>query len=355
MTTYSYANTLGTGSRTGTITVTTTATLGGGTAPHLVDGNKGANSTNACFFAAGQSGVEVKFDLGSSKIIRQARWFQDTTNTHGTWKWRGSNDDSSYTDIGAAFTLGGVNGGQIHTTLIDNTTAYRYYKLVQQTGTTSSGPWLEEIEFFIEGATDDEGDTSYAYPLGGDTTHAGDVATVDGDGLDRRTHITATANYAGASGEVFSAVVNGSTAHDTTNSYEFQAKTDYILKFAFDVAQRITAHTLQLSNGTAEGTYTLEGSNDDSAYTSIATGVAFPASSFQEVAYTNVTAYKYYRFTQTGGTTSSSPWVTEMYFKLVPTVHGGGGGGGGSAILRIMPTQANRMKPVVSSRKFPVT
>ena len=79
------------------------------------------------FWWNGGSSATLKFDLGSAKVIKQARWKQSNSSTHGLFKWQGSNDDSTYTDIGGAFTLGGATV-QIHTTLINNETAYRYYR-----------------------------------------------------------------------------------------------------------------------------------------------------------------------------------------------------------------------------------
>jgi hypothetical protein len=70
----------------------------------------------------------------------------DTADSHGTWKWQGSNDDSSYTDIGSSFTLGGSTT-QTQTELNGNVTAYRYYKLLGVSGTCTDTPYLEEIEF----------------------------------------------------------------------------------------------------------------------------------------------------------------------------------------------------------------
>lgn len=148
-----YARYGGVGDRTGFVTVTTTATLGGGTIDNLVDGsrlNNAAvdNGTFAIFFNAGQSTREIKFDFGAgfSPKIQEITWFQDGTQNHGTWKFAGSNDDSSYTDLATGMTLGGA----VETTysgMSGNTTAYRYYKLIQTAGTTSSSPWIRECWF----------------------------------------------------------------------------------------------------------------------------------------------------------------------------------------------------------------
>ena len=313
---YSYANTGGTGNRTGSITVTTTATLGAGAIANLVNGDNTANSTHACWFSNGQSGREVKFDFGSGRIVRQARWRQDSTGTHGTWKWQGSNDNSSWADIGGTFTLGGVNGDQVHHTLINNTTAYRYYRLLQTAGTTSSGPWLREIEFFLDGATDSLGDTSYRYALGGGTSDAGATTGSGGNGVDRSGTITVTANRTNNP----SNLVDGAAGNNTTDSADMQnAQTDAVITFDLGSKHCITAFAWEQNNSTGQGNWDFEGSNDNASWTGIAANFSLVnGTAFRELTFTNANAYRYYRLKQVSGSTSSSPWLHEIYFKLVP-------------------------------------
>ena len=166
---------------------------GGGTASQLVNGSA-ANE----FWWNGGSGATLTFDLGTAKVIKQARWKQSNSSTHGTFKWQGSNDGTTYSDIGGTFTLGGATV-QVHTSLIDNATAYRYYRLTQTAGSTSNSPFLQEVEFYIEGATKDLPDGSYRYPCGGGSDVGGDVSGVGGSGVDRSSLITVTAGYSVAS------------------------------------------------------------------------------------------------------------------------------------------------------------
>jgi hypothetical protein len=171
---YSYSNTLGTGDRRSTITVTTSGGSSSGTVANLVDGTTSGNP----FFSGG---VTFTFDLGSAKVIKQVRWKQTNSTAHGLYKWQGSNDDSSYTDIGGAFTLGGATVN-IHQTLINNETAYRYYKLTPTTGSMSASPDIQEVEFFIEGSTSDQPDTCYLYPCGGGVNAGGQSSGTGGNG-----------------------------------------------------------------------------------------------------------------------------------------------------------------------------
>ena len=142
-----------TGDRTASITVTTTlpGAVGGGTPSNLVDGDFGANSTDAMDMANGHavSGLYIRFQYGVSTKITEAKWYQQNTASLGTWKWQGSNDASAWTDIGSQFTLGGATT-QTQTELSTNTNGYLYYQLIGVSGNWASGaarPFILEVEF----------------------------------------------------------------------------------------------------------------------------------------------------------------------------------------------------------------
>lgn len=141
------------------ITVTNDGSLFTGTSNlhNLVDGDLGANSGGAAFWnpqsAAGKS---LTFDLKAPVVLKQFRWRQDTSNSHGTFKLQGSNDNSTYTDIGSSFTLGGAATSTYDVSA--NTTAYRYIRLLGVSGTTSGTPWLIEAEFETEHSSYEAGD-----------------------------------------------------------------------------------------------------------------------------------------------------------------------------------------------------
>lgn len=151
--TFSYSNPLGTGDRTSTITVTNSGGSTFDSPSKLVNGN----TTENAFW--GYGAITIKFDLGSPKIIRQARWIQNTSTTHsGLFQWQGSNDDTNYDDIGGTFNLGGAPVSLCNT-LLDNAIAYRYCRLTPTAGASLSGtPYFREVEFYIEGSIDDPPD-----------------------------------------------------------------------------------------------------------------------------------------------------------------------------------------------------
>ena len=157
--TTSYSNLGGTGSRTW-ITATMSGLVGGCSPPTalpLVDGSYSNGCSTATAWGGSNTAGEIKFDFPEARVIDAFKWYQSGTANNGTWKWAGSNDDSTYTDLLTGFTLGGATSPVEYT--YTNTTGYRYYKLIQTGGTTSGSDWVQEIEFKIDPA-----------PSGGPTT-----------------------------------------------------------------------------------------------------------------------------------------------------------------------------------------
>lgn len=150
---FSYSNPLGSGNRTGAIAVSTTGGTTFDSPSKLVNGNLTENA----FWGTGA--VTFKFDLAIPKVIRQARWHQNTSTSHfGQFQWSGSNDDVGYTEIGAPFTLGGATISLCNS-LNGNLVAYRHYRLAPaEGGSINATPYLREIEFYIEGEINDPPD-----------------------------------------------------------------------------------------------------------------------------------------------------------------------------------------------------
>lgn len=140
----SYSNAGGSGDRTGTISITRSMISMPVSESYLIDG---ITAYGSAYFGSGTSdGDWFYFNFGSSKIIDEVKWYQQTSHSHGTWKIQGSSDASSWTDIGTSFTLGGSTAHTI-TEINGNTTAYQYYRFYLITGPVSSFPYLYEIEF----------------------------------------------------------------------------------------------------------------------------------------------------------------------------------------------------------------
>ncbi len=144
----SYSNPGGTGQRRYLVLIQSTSLWGSGSSQspiHLIDGTL----SNVIWFNAQVGGQYLTFDFGQPRIIDEAKWYQDITTSQGTWQWAGSSDNSSFTNIGSTFTLGGSTV-QTQTTLNGNTTAYRYYRMLQTAGSTSSANYTQGIEFQID-------------------------------------------------------------------------------------------------------------------------------------------------------------------------------------------------------------
>src|SRR4029079_10183700 len=142
-----YGNPGGTGDRTSLITVTTNVTLGDGTINNLVDGGFNNDATDALTPSNGQSGKKIIFQFAHPKVITAAKWFQNAAQANGTWKWQGSNDGASFTDLSATFTLDDSTSGAGGTVIGDfsaNASAFSYYRMQQAAGTISSAQrWKE--------------------------------------------------------------------------------------------------------------------------------------------------------------------------------------------------------------------
>jgi len=145
----SYSNTGGQGNRTSVITLTEGGGIIAGTLTRLIDGTYADGTTfwqNNITLDGVNFWVQFDFGSGHTATITEATYKQSTANTEGTWQWQGSNNATSWTNIGSTFTLGGSTS-QVITALSGNTTAYRYYRLLGISGTTSFTPWIRGIDF----------------------------------------------------------------------------------------------------------------------------------------------------------------------------------------------------------------
>lgn len=291
----SFFNTGARGDRTASITASITGSLGAGTINNLIDGAFGATSSDACWFSGGQTSVIVKFDFGTAKVIDAFRWLQSTTASHGTWVFEGSNDDSSYTQIGSNFTLGGAN---LTFFFGANTTAYRYYRLRQTSGSTSSSPWLQEIEFRIAAAGDPERS-----------------AIEYGD----RTSLITVATAATISSGTIDNLVDGSYADDATGGVILTGGQS-LREIEFDLgagnAEPFTGFQWLQTATSSHGTWVAEGTNDRSTYTQLGTSFTLGGALISGSTWANSTPYRIIRFRQTSGTTSGGSRILEVEFKI---------------------------------------
>lgn len=146
----SYSNPGGSGDRTASITVTSNRTWNGALS-NLVDGAFGNNTTDSIWLGFTVSSSDyIRFDFGAAtpKYIDEITFKQQNTTSHGTWKWRGSNDGVTWNDLTSNYTHGGSTAQVVP--LTTNLGYYRYYELRGVSGSHSSGPYIHEFEFKLQ-------------------------------------------------------------------------------------------------------------------------------------------------------------------------------------------------------------
>lgn len=165
----SYANAGGQGNRTATVTVTASGfTASGGTPDNLVDG-VAASTTGDGYRLPGSTavaGLIINFNFGpvARKLVTEATTKFQSTNSLGTWKWQGTKDGVTWTDIGSSFTLGSATT-QVMTELSANLIGYRDYRWLGVSGSTSATlNYIQEVEFKI---AETAADGIVAMPTGG--------------------------------------------------------------------------------------------------------------------------------------------------------------------------------------------
>lgn len=135
--------------RTPQITVSATPGLMVGTLSQLVNGNI---SDTGVYFLNGlaTAGRQLIFYFnGATAYIDEAKLHTALAlgSVLGTWKWQGSNDGSTWTDIGSSFALSNTSTPVAMTSLNGNLTGWKYYALTGVSGSTNSGPWITEFQF----------------------------------------------------------------------------------------------------------------------------------------------------------------------------------------------------------------
>lgn len=157
--TTSYSNLGGSGDRTGLITTTAHCGVSGGCsiaspANRMVNGDY--SSTNWYLTSSPLADIStayIIFDFGSQKLINEAKsYVSATATTCGTWQWKGSNDNITYTNIGSTFNNIQSATTLTHTTLNGNTTPYRYYQIYCVSGSQSGGGYWLQFDFKISSA-----------------------------------------------------------------------------------------------------------------------------------------------------------------------------------------------------------
>jgi hypothetical protein len=147
----SYANPLGSGDRTGLITVSHSGGVFVSTPDLGILVNGVLSDTINWIQTVPIDGSDfIRFDFGSAKVVDEAKYYQELSSTHGTWQWQGSNTEGSgYVNIGSSFTFGGSTISTM-AELNGNTTPYRYYQMLGVSGSGDGSGYGYEFEFKVE-------------------------------------------------------------------------------------------------------------------------------------------------------------------------------------------------------------
>lgn len=292
----SYTHLVSTGDRRALISVSKTVGGGGDNGISLIEGNL---TSTSFFLNSPVAGLYLRFDFQSPVILTEAKWIQQNTASHGTWKWQGSPDASTWTDIGASFTLGGATT-QTQTTLAGNTTGYRYYQLLGISGSGDSGPWIHEIEFQAE--TDPASVYNYYHPQGSGN---------------RTAEITTTWSGLTFGSGTPDKLVNGSIVPDSSNAFWWNSGAPSAGAYVkWDFGSRVVNEIQWLQdNANTHGVWQVQGSPDDSAWTNLGSTFTLGGSTRQTIGTGgNTTAYRYYRLAWQSGALSNGPWLLEVLF-----------------------------------------
>ena len=149
-----YTGTYSAGNRSSIIAVTTNVAIQGNVITNLV---LGGYQSNSFYFGNDTIGSSeyIRFALTAGQIINEFRWYNDEADDaeQGTWQWQGSNDGSSWTDIGSTFAIdnrtmvGSAPSYQVVTTMSGNTTSYTWYQMKGVSGNVTYNSNHGEITF----------------------------------------------------------------------------------------------------------------------------------------------------------------------------------------------------------------
>jgi hypothetical protein len=305
----------GEGRRDYLIAVSSNANINNGPLSNLVNGVIATGNTNGVFFNDHETAAEFTFTFPYQCRVDEFTWYQDQAETQGTWKFSGSNDGTTFTDLATGFDLGGANATDVHA--FTNTAGYSIYKLTQTGGTTNTDRWMEEINFKISLPSNDStqaaaGATAYTNQDGEGDRTARMLVLLSSAGSPVQTACNESTDLGNLKG-----LVNGVTGtQDCADAVAFHSAGSSQIDFAFRQPLVIDEFTWLQQSVADMGTWTLSASADNGAtFTTLATGIEIGLATTDVHAFANTKGYRNYRLTQTAGTLSSAPWVYEVNFK----------------------------------------
>jgi hypothetical protein len=136
-----------TGDQRGNISITASASTVVGTASAMLNGVLTGETSTYLYGNTLSSAIWVQFNWQQPIRIVEAALYQSGSQSHGVWRWKGSNDGgTTLEDIGGSFTLGGATS-QLLTSPAANTRKYSAYRLEGVSGAANPGPYIYEFQF----------------------------------------------------------------------------------------------------------------------------------------------------------------------------------------------------------------
>lgn len=293
----SYANTLGTGDRRGSVVISfTRGVFQLEDVSYLINGVTNGDDGLLDTYVPNGTGFQSKsitFDFRTGKIVDEIRLVIAGANDQATWQPSGSNDGENFTNIGSpvAFTVATPS-----IFAFTNSTSYRYYRITGSSGTVSQNYW-RELEFKLE-----DGDSTYASSTsysntGGTGNRTSSITVTDPD-----TIFTGTGPL--------SELVNGANEDDlyVASGTGFQTKS-VVFDFGAGNTKIIDEIKLYVPSAKDQATWQVAGSANGSSWTNIGSAKTFPLVGVSRIiSFFNLTAYRYYRITGDSGTVDQDYW-----------------------------------------------
>ena len=339
----------------GYVTTSQSTTNAGLVAANAVD--QATDTTSGRSHTTNVTGSWWKIDFGSTAGVTPTyvgiKGQQDGSNHPRNFKIQGSQDDVGWEDLVDEDSTGPGNNTW-YSTAVSTSNYFRYIRILQYGANSSSLGYLVIGDVEIWGTYDDAYTYTSHTPETGETTVAyssdGLNGLIDWLGRDKggvgfahpesvRSHITISANSVfNSNGEENAFDHSDAIYHSNNGSTAEWVKVDFgdgntVQPTRFGVLSRPDANSGHLRN------FDIEGSNDDSDWTELASVTSDGPSNLDtwySVACTASEGYRYIRINQTGLDSSGTGYLTGSEFELWGTYDdgtGGGGGGGDASLL----------------------
>ncbi len=145
----SYVNRHGSGNRTSTVLVTTDAPITGASIATLIDGDYLGDGAKPRFADDAAGNRQITFQFSDAVRVTEAKFFMNSPNPQGTWKWQASNDGATWIDLSTPWTLTGDFDGEVIGDLSANENAYTHYCMQQTAGSLTTASVLRQVDFKI--------------------------------------------------------------------------------------------------------------------------------------------------------------------------------------------------------------